>query len=105
MVVLGLLALVVLVGGLLSRPDPAPVLRLVRAFSPGSNTVTIRVTRPAGKSGQQVLAQGRLAVSAQGGGPPEHWSAAGAMVRVPVPPGRRTSLLVQLTGPQSLTKA
>ena len=104
MVLFGLLALVVLVWGLLSRPAPAPVLRLVWAFSPASNTVTMKVTRPAGTSGQQVLAQGQLAVSAQGDAQPEHWSAAGAMVRVPVSPGRRTSLLVRLTGPQSLTR-
>ena len=41
MVLFGLLALAVLVAGLLSRPDPAPVLRLVWAFSPASNTVTV----------------------------------------------------------------
>ena len=102
---IGLLALVVLAGGWLGRPDPAPVLRLVWAFSPASNTVTVpRVTRPAGMSGQQVLAQSRLAVSAPGDGQPERSSAAGRMVRMPVPPGRRTSLLIQLTGPQPLTR-
>ena len=98
-----LLALVVLAGGLLGRPAPAPVPRLVWAFSPTSNTVTVKVTRPAGTSGQLVLAQSRLAVSA-GSGQPERWSAAGATVRVPVAPGRQTSLLIRLTGPQSLTQ-
>src|SRR5207248_103834 len=80
--------------------------RLVWAFSPASNTVIVRarVTRPAGTSGQLVLDQSRLAVSAEGDGQPEHWSAAGAMVRVPVPSGRRTSLLIRLTGPQPLTQ-
>ena len=101
---IGLLALVVLAGGWLGRPDPAPALRLVWAFSPASNTVTVRVTRPAGMSGQQVLAQSRLAVSAAGDGQPERSSAAGRMVRMPVPPGRRTSLLIRLTGPQPLTR-
>ena len=104
MLVIGLLALVVLVGGWLGRPDPAPVLRLVWAFSPASNTVTVRVTRPAGTSGQQVLAQSRLVVSADGDGQPERWSPAGATVRMPVPPGRRTSLLIRLAGPRPLTR-
>jgi len=104
MVIVGLLALTMLVGGLLGRPDPAPVLRLVWALSPASNTVTVRVTRAAGPSGQQVLAQSRLAVSAVGDEQPERSSAADAVVRMPVPPGRRTSLLIQLTGPQPLTR-
>ena len=101
-----LVALVVLAGGSLGHADPAPVLRLVWAFSPASNTVTVtvRVTRPAGTSGQQVLAQSRLAVSTDGDGQPERWSAGGGMVRMPVPPGKRTSLLIRLTGPQPLTR-
>jgi len=99
-----LLALVMLAGGLLGRPAPAPVLRLAWAFSPASNTVTVRVTRPAGTSGQLILDKSRLAVSADGNGQRERWSPAGAMVRVPVPPGRRTSLMVRLTGPQPLTQ-
>ena len=104
MLIIGLLALTVLAGGWLSRPDPAPVLRLVWALSPASNTVTVRVTRVAGTSGQQVLAQSRLAVSAVGHGQPERWSAAGATGRMPVSPGRRTSLLIRVTGPQPLTR-
>ena len=99
-----LLALAMLAGGLLGRPAPAPVLRMVWAFSPASNTVTVRMARPAGTSGQVVLDQSRLAVSADGNGQPERGSAAGAMVRVPVPPGKRTSLLIRLTGPQPLTQ-
>jgi peptidoglycan/xylan/chitin deacetylase (PgdA/CDA1 family) len=100
-----LLALVVLAAGLLGRPAPAsaPAPRLVWAFSPASNTVTVKVTRPAGSSGQPVLAKSRLAVSA-GSGQPERWSATDATVRVPVAPGRRTSLLIRLTGPQPLTQ-
>ena len=99
-----LLSLVMLAGGLLGRPAPAPALRLAWAFSPASNTVTVRVTRPAGTSGQLILDKSRLAVSADGNGSPERWSSAGAMVRVPVPPGRRTSLMIRLTGPQPLTQ-
>lgn len=99
-----LLALVMLAGGLLGRPAPAPVIRLAWTFSPASNTVTVRVTRPAGTSGQVILDKSRLAVSADGNGQRERWSSAGAMVRVPVLPGRRTSLMVRLTGPQPLTQ-
>lgn len=51
-----------------------------------------------------MLAGSRLAVSESGDGQPQRWSAAGEMVRVPVPPGRRTSLLIRLTGPQSLAE-
>jgi peptidoglycan/xylan/chitin deacetylase (PgdA/CDA1 family) len=101
---IGLLALVVLAGGLLGRPGPPPVLRLVWAFSPASNTVTVRAVSPDGTAGQQVLAQSRLSVSADGGGQPERWSAGGGVVRMPVPPGRRASLLIRLTGPQPLTR-
>ena len=104
MLVIGLLALVVLVGVCWAVLPRRPVLRLVWAFSPASNTVTVRVTRPAGTSGQQVLAQSRLVVSADGDGQPERWSPAGATVRMPVPPGRRTSLLIRLTGPRPLTR-
>ena len=104
MLVIGLLTLTTLVGSLLGRPGPAPVpLRFVWAFSPASNTVTVRVPRPAGTPGQ-MLASSRLAVSENGDGQPQRWSAADEMVRVPVPPGRRTSLLIRLTGPQSLTE-
>jgi hypothetical protein len=97
-----LLSVVALVASCLGRSSPAPVpLRLGWAFSPASNTVTIQMTSPAGTAGRQVLAQSRLAVSEHGGG---HWSAGGATIQVPVPAGSRTSLLVQLTGPQPLTR-
>jgi peptidoglycan/xylan/chitin deacetylase (PgdA/CDA1 family) len=97
-----LLSVVALVASCLGRSDPAPVpLRLGWAFSPASNTVIIHVTSPAGTAGRQLLTQSRLAVSEHGGG---HWSAGGAAIQVPVPAGSRTSLLVQLTGPQPLTR-
>ena len=60
----------------------------------------LRVASRAGTSSQQVLAHSQLAVSANG----RRWSAAGGTVRVPVPAGGRTSLLVKLTGPQQLTR-
>jgi peptidoglycan/xylan/chitin deacetylase (PgdA/CDA1 family) len=97
--------LVVLVAGCLARPGPVSVpLRLGWAFSPVSHAVTIRVTSPAGPAGRRVLAQSRLAVSEHAGGRTGRWSAGGATIQVPVPAGARTSLLVQLTGPQPLTR-
>jgi peptidoglycan/xylan/chitin deacetylase (PgdA/CDA1 family) len=97
-----LLSVVALVASCLGRSDPAPVpLRLGWAFSPASNTVTIRVTSSAGTAGRQLLAHSRLAVSGHGG---ESWSAGGGTIRVPVPAGSRTSLLVRLTGPQTMTR-
>ena len=105
MVLVALLSLVAVIAGWLGRSGTAPVPpRLAWVFSPASNTVTIRVTLPAGPSARQVLAQSRLAVSENGNGHTERWSAAGGTVRVPVPAGDRTSLLVQLTGPRPLTR-
>jgi peptidoglycan/xylan/chitin deacetylase (PgdA/CDA1 family) len=103
--VLALVELVTLVAGCLSRPEAALVpLHLGWAFSPVSDTVTIRVTSPAGTTGRRMLAQSQLAVSEAGGGHPGRWSAGGGTIRVPVPAGGRTTLLVQLTGPQPLTR-
>ncbi len=101
---IALLMLVTLLAAVLSAPGPAPIpLGLAWAFSPASNTVTVHLTHPAATP-VQLLADSRLAVSDNASGPSRHWSAAGGMVRVPVPPGRRTSLLIRLTGPQSLTE-
>ena len=104
-VLVAVLSLVALIAGCLGRSGPTPVpLRVAWVFSPASNTVTIRVTSQAGTAGLQVLAQSRLAVSENGSGRTGRWSAAGATVRVPVSAGGRISLLVQLTGSQSLTR-
>lgn len=103
--VLALVELVTLVAGCLSRPVAALVpLHLGWAFSPVSDTVTIRVTSPAGTTGQRVLAQSQLAVSEHASGHTGRWSAGGGTIRVPVPAGGRTSLVVKLTGPQPLTR-
>ena len=101
-VLAALLSLVALVAGCLGRSGPPQVpLHLAWAFSPASNTVTIRLTSSAGAAGRQVLDHSRLAVSENGGG---RWSAEGGTVQVPVPAGGRTSLLIRLTGPQPLTR-
>ncbi len=103
--VLALVELVTLVAGCLARPGPVLVpLRLGWAFSPASHAVTIRVTSPAGTAGRRLLARSRLAVSERAGGHTGRWSAGGGTIQVPVSAGGRTSLLVQLTGPQSLTR-
>ncbi|MGH3160783.1 MAG: polysaccharide deacetylase family protein [Streptosporangiaceae bacterium] len=103
--VLALVELVTLVAGCLSRPVTALVpLHLGWAFSPVSDTVTIRVTSPAGTPGRRVLAQSQLAVSERAAGHTGRWSAGGGTIRVPVPAGGRISLVVKLTGPQPLTR-
>ena len=106
MVLAALLSLVALVGGCLGRSGAAAAvpLRVAWVLSPASNTVTIRVGVPAGTAGRQVLTHSRLAVSENDNGHTERWSAAGGTVQVPVPAGGKTSLLVQLTGPQPLTR-
>jgi len=106
MVLAALLSLVALVGGCLGRSGAAAAvpLRVAWVLSPASNTVTIRVGVPAGPAGRQVLTHSRLAVSENDNGHTERWSAAGGTVQVPVPAGGKTSLLVQLTGPQPLTR-
>jgi peptidoglycan/xylan/chitin deacetylase (PgdA/CDA1 family) len=76
------------------------------ALSPASNTVTVRLTPGEGPYAPGILARSHLAVSGAG-----HTgrALAGAPVRVPVAPGRRASLLVQVQGPrparQTLTVA
>lgn len=105
MVVVAVLVLATLVWGLLGGPDPPPVpLRLAWAFSPASNTVTVRLTAPAGTAGRQILAGSRLAVGENGEGHLERRSAGSGTVQLPVPPGTRTSLLVRVTGSQPLTQ-
>src|SRR5215472_4314879 len=73
---------------------------MVWRLSPASNTVTIRLTPGAGPLGRQVLAHSHLTVTGEGrrhvrAAPPD-----GGMVRVHVPPGRQTDLVVSVTGPQ-----
>jgi peptidoglycan/xylan/chitin deacetylase (PgdA/CDA1 family) len=95
------LTLVAVVASCLGGSGAAAVpLNLAWTLSPASNSVTVRVTSPAGASGRQVLAHSQVAVSENNG----HWSAAGGTVQVPVPAGAKTTLVVRLTGPQQLNK-
>jgi peptidoglycan/xylan/chitin deacetylase (PgdA/CDA1 family) len=73
------------------------------AFSAASNTVVIRVTPPHGPFSRRILARSRLAVAEYEDGRLIRLrgrSAAGRTVDVPVPPGRRTRLVVRVEGPQ-----
>jgi len=76
------------------------------ALSPASNTVTVRLTPGGGPYAPGILARSHLVVS--GAGHTVH-APAGAPAQLPVTPGRRASLLVQVQGPrparQTLTVA
>ena len=69
------------------------------ALDPASNTVTIRLRPGGGPSGRRILARSHLTVSETGNG--KQWTPppGGGPVGVPVPAGRRTRLMVQVTGP------
>jgi len=82
----------------LSRP------RVVWALSPASNTVTIRLAPRAGPSGHQVVADSHLVVSEQGTKRLRRTSPDGGKVRIPVPPGKRTRLVVLVKGPQPFSR-
>jgi len=69
------------------------------ALRPASNTVAIRLARGSGPLSGWMLDHSRLTVSEAGNGQLRRQSP-GGMVRVPVPPGRQTRLLVQVAGPR-----
>jgi peptidoglycan/xylan/chitin deacetylase (PgdA/CDA1 family) len=70
------------------------------ALRPASNTVAIRLARGSGPLSGWMLDHSRLTVSGAGNGQLRRQSPGGGMVRVPVPPGRQTHLLVQVAGPR-----
>jgi len=76
---------------------------LTWALSPATNTVTIRLASASGPSGRWILARSRVVVSKDG--QPTRPSLDGRVVRVPVPPGKQTSLVVQVTGPRPIRQA
>jgi hypothetical protein len=69
--------------------------------SPGTNTATIRLTPGAGPFSHWILVHSQLAVTEEADGHPVRRSSEG-VVRLPVPPGSRTRLSVQVTGPRPL---
>src|SRR5499427_9924460 len=78
----------------LSRPG------IVWALSPASNTVTVRLIPHGGPSGHQVMADSHLVVSEHAAKHLRRTSPDGGKVRIPVPPGKRTRLVVLVKGPQ-----
>jgi peptidoglycan/xylan/chitin deacetylase (PgdA/CDA1 family) len=77
--------------------------QLAWTLSPASNTVTIRLTAATGPSGRRILARSRLVVSEDG--QQTRQSPDGGKVRIPVPPGKQTSLVVQVEGPRPVRQA
>jgi peptidoglycan/xylan/chitin deacetylase (PgdA/CDA1 family) len=73
---------------------------LVWALSPSSNTVTVRLTPGDGQASRQILARSHLTVSEDGHGRLRRHSPDGSVVRIHVPPGRQTDLLVRVQGPR-----
>jgi peptidoglycan/xylan/chitin deacetylase (PgdA/CDA1 family) len=76
----------------------------VWTLSPASNTVTIRLTPGAGPTGRQVVAESHLVVSENGMRHLRRTSPDGRKVRIPVPPGKRTHLVVSVKGPQTFRR-
>ena len=79
--------------------------RVVWTLSAASNTVTIRLAPGSGALGRDVLARSRIVVSEDGKSRPSKAAPGRGMVRVPVPPGTRTQLWVQVRGPMPVTEA
>jgi peptidoglycan/xylan/chitin deacetylase (PgdA/CDA1 family) len=75
------------------------------ALDPASNTVTIRLRPSGAPSSRRILARSHLTVSEDGTGKQWTQSPDAATVGVPVPPGRRTRLLVQVAGPAPFSQA
>jgi peptidoglycan/xylan/chitin deacetylase (PgdA/CDA1 family) len=74
------------------------------SVSAASNKVTIRLIPGSGPSAGHIVAGSRIVVSESGR--KHKWRAAPGrgLVRVPVPPGRRTQLFVQVQGPEPITR-
>jgi len=79
--------------------------RVVWTLSAASNTVTIRLAPGSGALGRDVLARSRIVVSEDGKSRPSKAAPGRGLVRVPVPPGTRTQLWVQVRGPMPVTEA
>jgi peptidoglycan/xylan/chitin deacetylase (PgdA/CDA1 family) len=102
--VTGILILVVaaVARGALSGGAVTPRPGVAWVLSPASNTVAIRLTPGGGPAGRRTEARSHLTVieHENGSRPLRRRSKDGGTVRVPVPPGRQTRLLVRVKGPQ-----
>ena len=74
--------------------------RLAWALSPSSNTVTVRLTPGDGQASGQIVARSHLTVSEDGDGRLGRHSSGGSVVRIHVPPGTQTDLLIRVQGPR-----
>ncbi len=74
------------------------------SVSAAANTVTVRLTPGSGPSADHIMASSRIVAAAAG--KRRRWRAAPGrgMVRVPVPPGRRTQISIQVLGPEPVTR-
>lgn len=73
--------------------------RATWSFSPASNTVTVRLTAAGAPVGRGLLARSRLAVAEPGSHQPARRARGRGVVRMPVPAGRQSRLLIQVSGP------
>ncbi len=71
------------------------------AVSPASNTVDVRLIPGNGPEGRRILARSHLVVSGAG---PARRSPDGAAVRIPIAPGTRARLQVQVDGPRPVQR-
>ena len=106
--VTGILILVIaaVARGALSGGAVTPQPGVAWVLSPASNTVAIRLTSGGGPAGRRTEARSHLTVieHENGSRPLRRRSKDGGTVRVPVPPGRRTRLLVRVKGPRPFTR-
>jgi len=101
-----LVAVGLIVAWMGQRADAAARARpgITWSVSAASNKVTIRLTPGSGPSSGHIVAGSRIVASVSGR--KHKWRAAPGrgMVRVPVPPGGRTQIFVQVQGPEPITK-
>jgi len=78
--------------------------RVAWTLSAASNTVTIRLAPGSSPLGAKVLARSRIVVSEDGKTRLTRAAPGRGVVRVPVPPGTQTQLMVQVKGPIPVTQ-
>ena len=78
--------------------------RVTWTLSAASNTVTIRLAPGSSPLGAKILARSRIVVSEDGKTRLTRAAPGRGVVRVPVPPGTQTQLMVQVKGPMPVTQ-
>src|SRR5262245_1281987 len=69
-------------------------------LSPSPNTVTVRLVPGDGRASGEILARSHLTVTEDGNRRPSGPAPGGSVVRIHVPPGGQTELLVRVQGPR-----